>query len=387
MAGYIFAVAKDSWNYFCEENLKKGFFAPFVSMLDKTKTARQTKSIYNVLLASYADLVTMKAGDNIYFLSNRKLYGIGNAVNIDSDCKYDNYINASALLSDDQVETDSALTTQATNARWVCFFVPAPQFFKLGVDMDDVLRYKPNVFKMLRAFENRSFIKIDDEENRALKEYIFLENEKVGRSEEVHFAFDDSLHASLHDRDLSPYILNLRKALEAHDIDELRSEMLVEAFFLQKVAKGKIPFMGSWDHLTHQLIASPFKPLKYIDKIDVFGYRFSEHYPDDPKLITKFLIIELKKDKVNKSTLEQSMQYVDWICDEYASGDYSLIEAYVLGPGIVRNTAQAKQDVCQRSYIASTHPVVQKKWTNVKFIQYQIEEDDISFSLNDLDEE
>ncbi len=387
MAGYIFAVAKDSWNDFCEENLKKGFFAPFVSMLDKTKTARQIKSIYNVLLASYADLVTMKAGDNIYFLSNRKLYGIGNAVNIDSDCKYDNYINASALLSDDQVETDSALTTQATNARWVCFFVPAPQFFKLGVDMDDVLRYKPNVFKMLRAFENRSFIKIDDEENRALKEYIFLENEKVGRSEEVHFAFDDSLHASLHDRDLLPYILNLRKALEAHDIDELRSEMLVEAFFLQKVAKGKIPFMGSWDHLTHQLIASPFKPLKYIDKIDVFGYRFSEHYPDDPKLITKFLIIELKKDKVNKSTLEQLMQYVDWICDEYASGDYSLIEAYVLGPGIVRNTAQAKQDVCQRSYIASTHPVVQKKWTNVKFIQYQIEKGDISFSLNDLNEE
>lgn len=387
MAGYIFAVAKDSWNDFCEENLKKGFFAPFVSMLDKTKTARQIKSIYNVLLASYADLVTMKAGDNIYFLSNRKLYGIGNAVNIDSDCKYDNYINASALLSDDQVETDSTLTTQATNARWVCFFVPAPQFFKLGVDMDDVLRYKPNVFKMLRAFENRSFIKIDDEENRALKEYIFLENEKVGRSEEVHFAFDDSLHASLHDRDLLPYILNLRKALEAHDIDELRSEMLVEAFFLQKVAKGKIPFMGSWDHLTHQLIASPFKPLKYIDKIDVFGYRFSEYYPDDPKLITKFLIIELKKDKVNKSTLEQLMQYVDWICDEYASGDYSLIEAYVLGPGIVRNTAQAKQDVCQRSYIASTHPVVQKKWTNVKFIQYQIEKGDISFSLNDFNEE
>ena len=387
MAGYIFAVAKDSWNDFCAESLKRGSFTPFVPIIDLSGTDRQIKSTYKILLATYADLVTMKAGDNIYFLSDRKLYGIGKAVNIDLDCKYDNYINASALPSDDQVETDSALTTQATNARWVCYFVPAPQFFKLGVDMDDVLRYKPNAFKMLRAFEGLSFIKIDDEENRALKEYIFLENEKVGRSEEAHFAFDDSLHTSLHDRDLSPYILNLRKALEAHDIDELRSEMLVEAFFLQKVARGQIPFMGRWDHLTHQLIASPFKPLKYIDKIDVFGYRFSEHYLDDPKLITKFLIIELKKDKVNKSTLEQLMQYVDWICDEYASGDYSLIEAYVLGSGIVRNTAQAKQDVCQRSYIASTHPVVQKKWTNVKFIQYQIEEDDISFSLNDLDEE
>lgn len=387
MAGYIFAVAKDSWNNFCEESLKRGFFTPFVPIIDLSGTDRQIKSTYKILLATYADLVTMKAGDNIYFLSDRKLYGIGKAVNIDLDCKYDNYINASALLPDDQVETNSALTTQVTNARWVCFFVPAPQFFKLGVDMDDVLRYKPNAFKMLRAFEGLSFIKIDDEENRALKEYIFLENEKVGRSGEAYFAFDDSLHAVLNDRDLSPYKLNLRKVLEAHDIEELRSEMLVEAFFLQKVAQGKMPFIGRWDHLTHQLIASPFKPLKYIDKIDVFGYRFSEYYPDDPKLITKFLIIELKKDKINKSTLEQLMQYVDWICDEYASGDYALIEAYVLGSGMVRNTAQAKQDICQRSYIVSTHPVVQKKWTNVKFIQYQIEEDDISFSLDNLIEE
>ena len=365
MAGYIFAVAKDSWNDFCAESLKRGSFTPFVPIIDLSGTDRQIKSTYKILLATYADLVTMKAGDNIYFLSDRKLYGIGKAVNIDLDCKYDNYINAAALLSDDQVETDSALTTQATNARWVCFFVPAPQFFKLGVDMDDVLRYKPNVFKMLRAFENRSFIKIDDEENRALKEYIFLENEneKVGRSEEVHFAFDDSLHASLHDRDLLPYILNLRKALEAHDIDELRSEMLVEAFFLQKVAKGKIPFMGSWDHLTHQLIASPFKPLKYIDKIDVFGYRFSEHYPDDPKPITKFLIIELKKDKVNKSTLEQLMQYVDWICSEYASGDYSLIEAYVLGSGMVRNTAHLPIRSCRKNGRTSSSSSIRSRRT------------------------
>ena len=172
--------------------------------------------------------------------------------------------------------------------------------------------------------------------------------------------------------------------MKEHAIEELRSEMLIEAFFLQKAVQGAIPFMDRWDHLTHQLIASPFKPLKYIDKIDIFGYRFSQQYPDDPKLITKFLIIELKKDKINKSTLEQLMQYVDWICDEYASGDYSLIEAYVLGSDIVRNTVQVKQDICQRSYIVSTHPVVQEKWTNVKLIKYKIENEDISFELEEL---
>lgn len=384
MSGYIFAIAKDSWVDFCEKNLKKGFFTPYVPMVDPSGTDRQVKSTYKVLLATFADFVTMQAGDNIYFLSDRKLYGIGKAVNINVDCKFDNYLNSSALLPNDRIEETDFLTTRATNARWVCFFKPSPYFFELGVDMDDVLRYKPNAFKMLRAFEGLSFIKIDDEENRALKEYIFLENEKANRSVKKYFDFDDSIHTALQERDLSPYVLNLGKALNEHDIDELRSEMLIEAFFLQKAAKGAIPFMDRWDHLTHQLIASPFKPLKYIDKIDIFGYRFSQQYPNDPKLITKFLIIELKKDKINKSTLEQLMQYVDWICDEYASGDYSLIEAYVLGSDIVRNTAQVKQDVCQRSYIVSTHPVVQEKWTNVKLIKYKIEKEDISFELEEL---
>lgn len=384
MSGYIFAIAKDSWVDFCEKNFKKGFFTPFVPMVDPSGTDRQVKSTYKVLLATFADFVTMQAGDNIYFLSDRKLYGIGKTVNISVDCKFDNYLNSSALLPNDRIEATDFLTTRATNARWVCFFKPSPHFFELGVDMDDVLRYKPNAFKMLRAFEGLSFIKIDDEENRALKEYIFLENEKANRSVKKYFDFDDSIHTALQERDLSPYVLNLGKALKEHAIEELRSEMLIEAFFLQKAVQGAIPFMDRWDHLTHQLIASPFKPLKYIDKIDIFGYRFSQQYPDDPKLITKFIIIELKKDKINKSTLEQLMQYVDWICDEYASGDYSLIEAYVLGSDIVRNTVQVKQDVCQRSYIVSTHPVVQEKWTNVKLIKYKIENEDISFELEEL---
>ena len=38
--------------------------------------------------------------------------------------------------------------------------------------MDDVLSYKPNSFRMLRAFWKLSFVKIDDEENKALKDII-----------------------------------------------------------------------------------------------------------------------------------------------------------------------------------------------------------------------
>lgn len=49
--------------------------------------------------------------------------------------------------------------------------------FAEGVDMDEVLSYRPSAFRMLRAFQNVTFIKIDDEENRALKECIYLKIE------------------------------------------------------------------------------------------------------------------------------------------------------------------------------------------------------------------
>ena len=48
-----------------------------------------------------------------------------------------------------------------------------------------------------------------------------------------------------------------------------------------------------------------------------------------PQLVSKYILVELKKGKINKAALEQTMQYVDWICKEYAAGDYSRIEAYV----------------------------------------------------------
>ena len=45
-------------------------------------------------------------------------------------------------------------------------------FFKNGVDMDEVLLSNPEDFRMLRFFHKRSFIKLDDIENKALKTFI-----------------------------------------------------------------------------------------------------------------------------------------------------------------------------------------------------------------------
>lgn len=376
MAGYIFSISSDGWDDFCENDLQNGYFTPFaISVSDENMSPSKRKSRNKVLAATFADMVTMKPGDNVYFLSNRKVYGVGLAIEIGSDCKYDNYLDSSALIPDWQQTPTSYLTTTDTRARWVCFFDPAPYFFKKGADMDDILRFRPQAFKSLRAFEGLSFIKIDDDENRALKEYISLINEFAYENiDDYTFPFNDALHTRLRNENLDSYLMDITKSLANENNREfVISEMLIESILLQKLSNGEPTPLGEWDYLSHQLIASPFKPLKYIDKIDVFGYRFSTRYDDSPKLITKYLLVELKKDRINRAALEQTMQYVDWICTEYASGDYSKIEAYVIGSRATRGINEALQEVCQRSFILETHPVVPGKWNNLNLVSYSLD--------------
>ena len=376
MAGYIFTVSKEGWDAFCENDLRGGFFTPFtipVTAQDMKPTTRKSRN--KILAATFGDMVTMKPGDNVYFLSNRKIYGIGTTVQIGPDCKYDNYSSSSALFPDCQINPNDYLTTENTRARWVCLFAPTPFFFKKGADMDDVLRFRPQAFRSLRAFEGLSFIKIDDDENRALKEYISLVNEpSYSNIDASVFLFDPSVHDRLRDMDLDPYIMDISKSLvDEENREYVISEMLIESILLQKLSRDESEVFGKWDYLTHQLIASPFKPLKYIDRIDVFGYRFSARYNDSPKLVTKYLLVELKKDAINRAALEQTMQYVDWICTEYASGDYSKIEAYVVGSRTTRGIADAVQEICQRSFILETHPVVSGKWNDLNIVCYSLD--------------
>lgn len=93
MAGYIFSIFKDSWKSFTEHDLRFGVFSPYCLEVPEDATDRQKKSISKVLVATFGDMVTMKPGDNIYFLSNRKIYGVGKAKKIGQDCKYDRIIS------------------------------------------------------------------------------------------------------------------------------------------------------------------------------------------------------------------------------------------------------------------------------------------------------
>ena len=86
----------------------------------------------------------------------------------------------------------------------------------------------------------------------------------------------------------------------------------------------------------------------------------------------------MKKDKINKAALEQTMQYVDWIRKEYASGDYSMIEAYVVGNRAVNRIEDIKNEVCQRAFISSSHPATPEKWNALSIVTYDFS-DTVSF--------
>lgn len=120
------------------------------------------------------------------------------------------------------------------------------------------------------------------------------------------FQFSDKKHQELVKKDLSDHALDLNKALRDEENRNLViSEMFIESAVLQAISRDMCSTLGHWDYVTHQLIASPFKPLSYIDKIDIYGYRYSQHYQDAPNLVVKYLIVELKKGKINTAALKR----------------------------------------------------------------------------------
>lgn len=377
MAGFIFSISSTTGNNGVTACINKGIFAAKVPSDLGSIMSRQVAS--SVL----CDYISMKPGDNVYFLSKRKIYGVGKLVAIGDtgSCVTKNYPSAHNLTSFTTIPAEETpLDENDPTYRWMCYFQPEGQFFKKGVDMDDVLSYRPSAFRMLRAFQDRSFIKIDDEENRALKEFLYLSNQ--GQYET--YEFNPDTHSRIGSLDLNSYLVKAIDTIEImHDEEsgEASLEMLVEAAVLEELQKEDGAF-GRWDYVSHQVIASPFKPLSYIDKIDVFAYRFLSNYPGESKPIEKYLILELKKGIANHETLLQAMRYVDWVCKEYAAGDYSRIEAKVIAHDYRRNADDNHAEDCTRHFISTTHPIVTGQWDDLELFRYSLtEENQIVFTM------
>lgn len=316
----------------------------------------------------------MQPGDNIYFFFERKIYGIGELITIVDDCKHLNYPHADEpkILDFDKTKPKMLINNESLNLnnRCICTFKPSPNFFIQGIDMDDVLASNPRSFRMLRAFWKLSFIKIDDTENKALRDIILKRNEDFINNKEGVFSFNNTFHKSIKLKVNDDYKLTSKNILNnCNDKNKIKHEMAIEASIIDLLTcKDNTPF-GKWDYLSHQVIASPFKPIDYMDKMDVFGYRFISDFDT----ISKYLVIEIKKDKATKEAIDQIMKYVDWINQEYAFGDYSMIRAFLVCYSYPDNVIEYAKSICTRNYTKGRRPIVAATWTDIKLIKYSFD--------------
>lgn len=371
MAGYIFLLNDiDSLN-FC---IRNGVYSTIMSQPNGKWRAHHE--------ATFADYVTMKEGDNIYFFIKRKIYGIGELVNVaGQDCKFSNYPGACLPVPykygdiKDSLFLDSG--PESANFRWICFFKPSPHFFIHGVDMDEVLSSNPSAFRMIRALQKVSFIKFDDEENQAFKDVLLKNNQEVlgssleTRAAQVFIDNHEKIHAAVQGKLSSDYKFKIEFFLESCSRDNfIEHEMAIEAGLLYQIAykdADTINIFGEWDYLSHQVIASPFKPIHYMDKMDVFGYSYiTGHAPTK----SAYFLVEIKKDAAIEDDIEQALKYVDWIKDEYCFNDYSMINAFVVAYSFDQEVINYKNQNAIRQYAIGRRPAKTLMWNNLKLVKY-----------------
>lgn len=380
MAGYLFGLDSIETLYSC---ISRGVYSTVISVPSKLKGG---KGIWKIPQeGTFADYASMQAGDNVYFFIKRKIYGVGKLVEIAGvDCKFCNFPGASEpelhayksvkrkLLLEDEWEEDK---TQ----RWLCTFEPNPYFFGEGADMDDVLASNPEDFKMLRVFWKLSFIKMDDVENQALMDFILRSNQdelsKSDKDKKV-FSFSGAKHDDIGEKVAhGEYALDVGPILSAaHNGGDISHEMAVEAaiiFQLSSQIEATTDVFGRWDYLSHQVVASPFKPVDYMDKIDIFGYSYIPNYKPT---VSKYLVMEIKNDAAQEKDVDQLMKYVDWVRNEYCHGDYSMIEAYLVAPSFEGQISERVNEAAIRKYVVGTRPAISKSWKNLKLVSYSYNE-------------
>lgn len=387
MAGFLFTIncdGKGSPSDAVRSCIERGYHSVFVSQHWNSSVP-----------ATLGDYINIRPGDSVFFFAKRNVYGIGEVVDAlqFGDGAFE--IQSGASSSKD-FEPNSELVSSITkegktySERWCIIFRPAPFFFRNGIDMDDLLLSNPEAFKALRTMEKRSFIQFDDAENQAFHSLFIRKNEKMLESATTnHEGFFPSNYQKAVSRFKSKVDTgdsNAPHPIDLHDLvrekynkknGSLSSEMIVEDSLLQALwhkESSAIETFGTWDYLSHQVTASPFKPVQYMDKIDVFGYRWVRGY--EGRVISKYLVIEIKKDaaKIGDSNQEKSynqlMKYVDWVCQQYAHGDYSMIEAYLVAKSFNFAKCSHMRHAITRPYVMG-HEAMSFIWNQMTFVEYQ----------------
>lgn len=383
MAGYLIALGKKNIESL-HKCASRGVYSTIVSAPSIYKSGG---GYWNTPQeGTFCDYATMEEGDNVFFFIDRVIYGIGRLCDIaGQDCKFSNYPGACEPTRHTYKSKKTLMLLdepwkKGKTQRWVCTFEPDPYFFKEGVDMDDALFSKPEAFNMIRVFSGVSFIKLGDEENQALKDVLLRHNQKAITNPKPGINVYNKEYAAVHKSiakkiGTKDYSLDVKPLLSTiYENGRIGHEMAIEAALLSQLSGGYQPTIdvfGEWDYITHQVVASPFKPIQYVDKMDIFGYSYIAGY--DPTK-SRYLVIELKKGKALIDDLEQLMKYVDWVKDIYCHGDYSMIEASLVASNISQDVVDFARTKAIRRYIVGRRPPKSDQWDKVKLIKYSYNE-------------
>lgn len=146
MAGYVFAIGgKENPIDVIQQCAERGIYSTVLNSLSPRPFE-----------GTLTDYLSMKSGDNIYFFCQRKYYGVGELIDVGSDCKYCNFPKASGLSAFTYEEIKDKLLVdfgaESYKNRWICTFKVSPYFFKNGIDTDEILSYNLIHLKCLGHF-------------------------------------------------------------------------------------------------------------------------------------------------------------------------------------------------------------------------------------------
>lgn len=362
MAGYLATMDSVSSLRAC---LDAGIYSP-----------QMTPGWSSATVPTLGDFETMRPGDSLYFFSKRRIYGIARLVDAGGGrCAFENFPRSTRQkavnLGLARSASISPCPIEGRVGRWAVCFRPSPAFLPNSVDMDDLLESDPHAFRSLRTFWKRSFVQLDDDEDQAFRAALLRSN----RGEFDPDAID-------HEEPAPPRVL----AADAPDIQgllrdlrrddgSLGSEAALEAALIHQLRTGDpetIATFGEWDYVSHQVPASPFKPVDYMDRMDLFGYRWIRGYKP---IVEKYLVAELKKGDLRKEDVLQAMKYVEWVRREYASGDYSLVSAFLVAHRVDEELVDQSRQLFERDYVTGREPPEGHSWRDLTFVEYGVDED------------
>ena len=266
----------------------------------------------------------------------------------------------------------------------------------------------PDSFKSLRVIQGRTFIKLDDEESMALFSVLNRRNASPGE-ESCDWnppKFDNAMHKMAKiklETDSDAYRFSIESLLlnyQPWGDTGIQEEMAIEAAvvdYLTKHNDGSV--FDELSYVTHQVSASPAKPVEYMEWMDVFGYSVSAYLVEQAIpiqfAIDKYYVIEIKRGQLslpipkrgketnqireNKAVANQLMKYVDWVAKNYASGNYPMVKGILVANGFDENFIEYCKKMCVRNYNDGYREATPAVWDSVELITYSFDGEHISF--------